>query len=344
MGKQTRNRQRRKLNIIHLMDMFPNEKAAEEWFEKTLWPEERCCGHCGSTNTYTVPNRKLMPYRCRDCERYFSVRTGTPIAKTNLSLHKWAMAIYLELTSLKSIASTKLASDIGVSQPAAWFMLHRIREAWTRTKNGGTSFSGPVEVDETYIGGKRRNMNKTKRAQMSGRGPTGKMAVAGIKDRSSNQVSAQVVRNTKSETMSLFIMEHVKLGTKIYTDDALTYHTLPNHETVKHSIGEYVRGKAYTNGVESFWSMLKRAHTGVFHKISPKHLDRYVREFAGKHNLRQLDTLHQMRRVVRGLAGKQLMYQELIADNGLSSGARAEELSPSLPGLRFHSQVVFSYL
>ena len=118
-------------------------------------------------------------------------------------------------------------------------------------------------------------------------------------------------------------MEHVKLGTKIYTDDALTYHTLPNHETVKHSVGEYVRGKAHTNGVESFWSMLKRAHTGVFHKISPKHLDRYVREFAGKHNLRQLDTLDQMRRVVRGLAGKRLMYQELIADNGLSSGARA---------------------
>ena len=95
-------------------------------------------------------------------------------------------------------------------------------------------------------------------------------------------------------------MEHVKLGTKIYTDDALTYHTLPNHETVKHSVGEYVRGKAHTNGVESFWSMLKRAHTGVFHKISPKHLDRYVREFAGKHNLRQLDTLDQMRRAGSG--------------------------------------------
>ena len=104
---------------------------------------------------------------------------GRPLPKQNLPLHKWAMAIYLELTSLKSIASTKLASDIGVSQPAAWFMLHRIREAWTRIENGGTSFSGPVEVDETYMGGKRRNMSKTKRAQLSGRGPVGKMAVAG---------------------------------------------------------------------------------------------------------------------------------------------------------------------
>ena len=112
-------------------------------------------------------------------------------------------------------------------------------------------------------------------------------------------------------------------NTKIYTDDALTYHVLPNHETVKHSVGEYVRGKAHTNGVESFWSMLKRAHMGTFHKLSPKHLDRYVQEFAGKHNLRELDTLAQMKSVVRRLAGKSLNYQELIADNGRDSGARS---------------------
>ena len=118
-------------------------------------------------------------------------------------------------------------------------------------------------------------------------------------------------------------MEHVEPGAKIYTDDALTYHALPNHETVKHSVGEYVRGKAHTNGVESFWSLLKRAHTETFHKLSPKHLDRYVREFAGKHNLREFGTLDQMRRVVRSLAGKTLPYRELTADNGLSSGARS---------------------
>ena len=107
------------------------------------------------------------------------------------------------------------------------------------------------------------------------------MAVAGIKDRTSNRVEAKVVPNTKSETMSRFIMEHVEDGAKIYTDDALTYHQLPNHETVKHSVGEYVRGQAHTNGVESFWSMLKRSYTGTFHKISPKHLDRYVARVCG---------------------------------------------------------------
>ena len=261
---------RKSITVIQLLEMFPDEETAIEWFERTLWEGERCCGHCGSTNTHDVPNRKPMPYRCRDCRKYFSVRTGTPLAHSNVKLRKWAVAIYLEVTSLKSVSSMKLSRDIGVRQPTAWFMLHRIREAWTRNENSdGNPFSGPVEVDETYMGEKRRNMSKTKREALTGRGTVGKTAVAGMKDRNSNRIQAKVVANTKSETMSRFIMEHVEPGTKVYTDDALTYHALPNHETVKHSVGEYVRWKAHTNGVESFWSLLKRAHTGTFHKLSP---------------------------------------------------------------------------
>ena len=313
-GKAHRNG----LTLFQIMDMFPNEDAATQWFEETLWPKERCCGHCGSTRTKETPNRKPMPYWCSDCRRYFSIRTGTPIAKTNLPLRKWAVAIYLELTSLKSISSMKLSRDIGVSQPAAWFMLHRIREAWN--SNGNGDFSGSVEVDETYVGGKRKNMSNAKRKQLTGRGAVGKTAVAAMKDRASNQVRSKVVENTKSETMSRFIMEHAGPETQVYTDDALTYHCLPNHETVKHFVGEYVRDKAHTNGVVSFWAVLKRAYTGTFHKLSPKHL---VREFAGKHNLRDRDTLDQMREVVARLVGKRLMYCDLSADNGLSSGARS---------------------
>jgi transposase-like protein len=173
------------------------------------------------------------------------------------------------------------------------------------------------------MGGKRRNMSNAKRKTLTGRGTVGKTAVAGIKDRASNQVQAKVVANTKSETMSRFIMEHVEPGAVIYTDDALTYHALPNHETVKHSVGEYVRGKAHTNGVESFWSMLKRSYTGTFHKISPKHLNRYVREFSGRHNIRESGTLDQMRDTVLRLVGRNLLYRELTADNGLDSGARS---------------------
>ena len=313
---------RQGITMIQLSEMFPDESKATEWFEQTLWPNGRCCGHCGSVKTREVPNRKPMPYWCSDCRKYFSIRTGTPLAHSNVKLRKWIYAIYLDVTSLKSVSSKKLGRDIGVRQPTAWFMLHRIREAWISNGDGPT-FSGPVEVDEAYFGGKRRNMSKAKRTQLEGRGPVGKTAVAGIKDRVTKKVAAKVVPDTKSETMIRFIMEHTTPDAKIYTDDALVYHVLPNHESVKHSVAEYVRGQAHTNGVESFWSMLKRAHMGTFHKLSPKHLDRYVREFAGRHNLREMDTLTQMRKVVRNLVRRRLTYRNLIAPNGLSSGARS---------------------
>ena len=230
------------------------------------------------------------------------------------------MGIYLFTTNIKGVSSMKLHRELGIGQKAAWFMLARLRKA---VEIDTATFHGPVEADETYMGGKRRNVSKVKRQVLTGRGVVGKTAVAGIKDRPTKQVSAKVVANTKSETMSRFITEHVKPGTKVYTDDALTYHCLPNHETVRHSVGEYVRGKAHTNGVESFWSMLKRGHMGVFHKISPKHLDRYVAEFVGRHNIREADTEDQMGMVAAGMTGKRIKYRKLVADNGLSSGARS---------------------
>ena len=130
--------------------MFPTEDAATAWFESVIWPSERCCGHCGSVKTRTVPNRKPMPYWCTDCRSYFSVRTGTSIARSNVKLRKWVIAIYLCLTSLKSVSSMKLHRDLGVSQKTAWFMLHRIREAWAHDAyHDEHPFSGPVEADET---------------------------------------------------------------------------------------------------------------------------------------------------------------------------------------------------
>ncbi len=169
------------VTVIELMDMFPDEKVATEWFEDVLWSGERHCGHCGSASTSEVPNAKPMPYWCTDCRSYFSVKTGTAIACSKVPLRKWAIAIYLCLTSLKSVSSMKLRRDIGVSQPTAWFMLHRIREAWA-TENDGP-FDGPVEVDETYIGGRKKNMSKEKRREAFGRGPAGKTMVMGAKDR-----------------------------------------------------------------------------------------------------------------------------------------------------------------
>ena len=312
------------LTVIELMDMFPTEEAATEWFESVVWPDgERHCGKCGSTRTREVPNAKPMPYWCTDCRSYFSVRTGTPIARSNVPMRKWAIAIYLCLTSLKSVSSMKLARDIGVKQATAWFMLHRIRQAWA--EDDDEDFDGPVEVDETYFGGKRENMPLSKRKVLTGRGPVGKTAVVGVKDRDSNEVRAEVVDFVDGETLKGFVREHVEPGATVYTDEARAYKGMPefNHEAVNHSVAEYVRGQAHTNGIESFWAMLKRAHDGTFHKMSPKHLQRYVSEFAGKHNIRDSGTLAQMRDTVAGLVGRNLLYRDLIADNGLSSGARS---------------------
>ena len=312
------------LTLIELMDMFPTEEAATEWFESVLWGDTRCCGKCGSTRT-TKATHKYMPYWCSDCRSYFSVKTGTPMANSKVKLRKWAIAIYLCLTSLKSVSSMKLHRDIGVSQPTAWFMLHRIREAWAY-EGGNGGFSGPVEVDETYVGGRRASMSNAKRKELAdtGRGTVGKAAVVGAKDRQSNQVRAKAVQRTDAETLQGFVVENTDAFATVYTDDSSAYKSLPfDHDTVKHSVSEYVKGQAHTNGIESFWSMLKRAHKGTFHKISPKHLNRYVQEFASKHNMRESDTLAQMREVVARMVGRNLLYRDLIADNGLSSGARS---------------------
>lgn len=308
------------ISLLKIMEMFPTEKAAQKWFESTCWPTERGCGHCGSTRTHKAKHR-YMPYRCTDCRQYFSVRTGTALANSKVPLRKWVIAIYLEQTSLKSISSMKLHRDIEVSQPTAWFMLHRIREAW-KEPNGNPPLGGPVEVDETYFGGKRRNMSERKRRTLDGRGAKGKTAVVGIKDRESNQVRAKVIERTDGPTLHGFIRENAQEGARIYTDEALVYEGVPNRQAVKHSVKEYVRGMAHTNGIESFWAVLKRAHKGTFHKISPKHLDRYVREFAGKHNFRHLDTRDQMASVVAALIGKRLLRRDLVASNGLSAAAR----------------------
>ena len=312
------------VTVVELMDMFPTEEAATKWFEDVIWQGGRHCGKCGSTRTKEVPNAKPMPYWCTNCRSYFSVRTGTPIARSNVPLRKWAVAIYLCLTSLKSVASMKLARDIGVKQSTAWFMLHRIREAWATDTSG--PFDGPIEVDEAYFGGKRKNMSKAKRKEMAdtGRGAVGKTAVVGMKDRDSNKVKARVVADTDAATLQGFVADHATPDAKVYTDDHGGYQGMPfDHETVKHSVAEYVRDMVHTNGVESFWSMLKRAHKGTFHKISPKHLNRYVQEFSGKHNIRESDTLVQIRDTVARLVGRNLLYRDLIACNGLSSGALA---------------------
>ena len=311
---------RKGISLIEITRKFPDDTAAETWFVKTRWPDGVTCPSCDADNVLTVKTRKPQPYRCRDCRKHFSVKTGTLMQGSKLGLQVWAVAYYLLATGLKGTASMKLHRDLGVTQKTAWHLAHRIRETWAGQQ--AAPFNGPIEADETYVGGRESNKHASQKLN-AGRGTVGKVAVAGVKDRATNRVSAAVVSDTTGQTLRSFVRERTVPDATIYTDDAGGYRGLPNHTAVRHGVGQWVNGQAHTNGLESFWSLMKRGYHGTFHKMSPKHLDRYVREFEGRHNERPLDTLDQMAIMVRNAQGKRLRYRDLIVANGQPSGARS---------------------
>lgn len=301
------------ISTFQLFQMFPDAESARVYLESRLWADGVTCPTCKAIERITT--RKGGFYRCNACQLDFTIRTGTIFERSHVPLHKWLYAMYLLVTARKGISSLQLAKEIGVTQKSAWFMLHRLREAC-----GGpnlTKLRGVIEIDECFIGGKERNKHEHKKLK-AGRGSVGKVAVLGMRERGGRTI-AKVTAERSLQTVTGEIHQNVEIGSQLYTDEAIVFSDMDGlffrHDAVNHSAGEYARGAASTNSIESVWAVLKRGVYGVYHQISKKHVGRYVDEFTfrlnegnvKRHSLERLDSF------VTAIVGKRLTYAGLTA-------------------------------
>lgn len=300
------------VSTFQLFELFPNQEAARLYFESRLWPNGAVCPVCHLGERITA--RKGGYYRCNACREDFTVRTGTIFERSHVPLHKWIYAMYILVTARKGVSSLQLSKQIGVTQKTAWFVLHRLREA---CGNDFTKLTGIIEVDETFVGGKERNKHEKKKLHV-GRGPVGKTAVLGLRERG-GRTKAMPVQGTDIASLQNEIYKHVEVGSTVYTDEHGGYVGLDGlffkHDTVNHGAGEFVRGDVSTNGIESVWAVLKRGVLGVYHQISEKHTARYVNEFSFRLNDGNVKrhTLDRLDSILAAAVGRRLTYAGLIA-------------------------------
>ena len=293
---------------------FPTEQSAIDHLTALRWAGGKFCPLCGNADEKKIGTLTgTNTHKCYACRKRFSIKVGTIFQDTKLPLRTWFAAIWMITNHPKGIASTTLATDLGITQKSAWFVLHRLRHA-ARTDSFNAPLSGEVEVDETFMGGKETNKPKSKRVKHTGHGADGKTIVLGFKQRN-GEVRAGVIDNVRSGTLHPIVTQNVAEGSTVYTDEHSGYGTLRyfyDHQRVSHSKGEYVRGKASTNGIESIWALFKRQYVGTHHWISPKHMDAYLNEMTFRLNRRDLDKGQRHNALLSQIEGP-LPYKALIA-------------------------------
>src|ERR1019366_3427401 len=309
-------------SLTEMISVLPDDTSCREYLENLIWKNIPVCSQCRSTNSYRLTTKGNFKgqYKCKDCRKRYNVQDNTMFEGTHIGLRKWFIAIYVFSLHKKGISSYQLASDLAVTQKTAWYMLGRIRLAF-KPAPLRAKLTGTFQCDETFVGGKEKNKHKSRYAQKEkeymqelGNYDMSKTPVAGLRDESGN-VIVKVVPDTTTASLKGFINENVVEGSTIVTDEYSGYNSLYKtytHETVNHKAGMYAYNGFHTNGIENFWSQLKRGIYGIYHQVSPKHLHRYCDEFSYRHNERKISDDYRFTLSLARVTGR-LTYKQLIA-------------------------------
>jgi transposase-like protein len=315
--------------LTDAIKFYSNSDNCIAYMVSKRWPDGVVvCPSCGRNDVTWLPSQQKWQCKSKHAKRQFSAKVGTIFEDSPIALEKWIVAVWMICNCKNGVSSYELSRVIGVTQKSAWFMLHRVRVAMKNETMGskvGSNEGGQVEADETFVGGIAKNMHRN-RAKRYAEGHFGKTAVMGILDRDARQVRAKVVPNVKRETLQNEILENVKFGSRLYTDNAVVYDNLRSryvHDVVTHT-DEYVRGQVHTNGIENFWSLLKRGLKGTYVAVEPFHLERYVDEQVFRYNNRStkdnpIDDRDRFDLAMFGIVGKRLTFAEVTGKVGETS-------------------------